>query len=404
MRPILVFLESNTTGTGRLFVRAARDEGCVPVLLTKRPALYPFAVEESVRILEVDTANENKVVEVVRRLSAEAPLAGLTSTSDYYISTAAKLAALFGLPGPSPAAITDCRDKEKQWHRLHTAGVRVPATKAARCSAAACEAAVDIGFPIVVKPATGSGSVGVRLCHSEAESLEHAQRLLEQTTNERGMAITPTVLLQQFVDGPEYSVESLDGRVIGVTEKHVSPPPVFVETGHDFPANLPDEQAGLIRECVCRALKALDLEWGAAHTELRLSDGEPTIIEVNPRLAGGFIPELVRRATGMDLVSGLIRRVVGRAPRVVKERDHHASIRFLVPPRSGTVQAVHGLDAAGSIEGVCDLSLYRPPGFEIRLAGDFHDRIGHLMTSGPTARTARATAARALELLSLSIA
>ena len=37
----------------------------------------------------------------------------------------------------------------------------------------------------------------------------------------------------------------------------------------------------------------------------------PAIVEINPRLAGGFIPEIVRLASGIDIVREAIRLVVG---------------------------------------------------------------------------------------------
>src|SRR6185369_3064170 len=113
----LLFVESNTTGTGRLFMRAARAEGCEPVLIAKNPGLYPFATEEAVTIIAADTGNEAALLELCRNIAQQSGLAGVTSTSDYFVSTAARLAENLGLPGPSVTGITNCRDKEIQ-HRM----------------------------------------------------------------------------------------------------------------------------------------------------------------------------------------------------------------------------------------------------------------------------------------------
>ncbi|HEU4456584.1 MAG TPA: hypothetical protein VFR81_26185, partial [Longimicrobium sp.] len=45
-RPALLFIESNTSGTGRLFVQAAREIGYRPVLVTARPAKYAYLAED----------------------------------------------------------------------------------------------------------------------------------------------------------------------------------------------------------------------------------------------------------------------------------------------------------------------------------------------------------------------
>ncbi len=42
----LLFVESNTSGTGRLFARTARNMGFHPVLITTRPGKYAYLAEE----------------------------------------------------------------------------------------------------------------------------------------------------------------------------------------------------------------------------------------------------------------------------------------------------------------------------------------------------------------------
>jgi S-sulfo-L-cysteine synthase (3-phospho-L-serine-dependent) len=397
--PLLVFLESNTTGTGRLFMRATRAERCEPVLIAKNPELYEFAVEEAIKVVVVDTGDEAAVLGCCADLATESGLVGITSTSDYFVSTAARLAKHLGLPGPSAESILSCRDKELQYGTLSAAGVLVPRTKTATTRVEAVSAAREIGLPIVLKPVGGSGSVGVRLCVNYEQVADHADILLSQETNERGMPIRRAVLAQEFIDGPEFSVESLAGQLIGITRKYVSSPPVFIEMGHDFPAHLCEAEAAAVQDIVRRSLGALDLQWGATHTELRLARRGPTIIEVNPRLAGGYIPELVRLATGIDLIRQLTRRVAGRCVQIEPERRDHASIRFIVPERSGTLLEVAGQDSARAIAGVRDVSVYRPNEARVTLAGDFHDRVGHVIASAHDPTLAKDRAERALALL-----
>lgn len=396
---MLAFLESNTTGTGRLFLRAAQAERCTPVLIARDPNRYPFAREEGVRVIDADTADETAIATLLTKLG----LAGLTSTSDYFIASAARIAARLGLPGPAPDAIERCRDKARQHARLRACGVSVPNAIAAKHVAGALAAAVAIGLPAVIKPAGGSGSVGVRLCRTIAEVETHAAHLLAQTVNERGMPVSPTVLVQAFVEAREFSVETLGGEVIGITAKHVSAPPTFVELGHDFPASLAPAEARALADTARAAVAALDLCWGAAHTELRLGPAAPCVIEVNARLAGGFIPELIRRATGLDPIRELVRITLGRPARLTPPLRGHASIRFLVPPRSGRLAAIEGAHAAAAVEGICDVGLYRAPGSPIALAGDFHDRIGHVIAAAASAEACSGGADRALALLTPTI-
>lgn len=198
--------------------------------------------------------------------------------------------------------------------------------------------------------------------------------------------------MEEYVRGPEYSVETFDDTVVGVVAKHLGPAPHFVETGHDMPA--PAVPAGLAATAV-RAVRALGLGWGAAHTELRAGPGGPVLIEVNPRLAGGMIPTLVRLATGVDLVAATVARAAGRPHPVEPGAGAHASIRFALTARAGTVEAVGGLADARGLPGVELSEITVAPGAELEITHSFRDRFGYAVATGPDAATAAGRAERA---------
>ena len=399
----LAFVESNTSGTGRLFAQAAIAEGFRPILLTNDSSRYAYAAEDGIDVVTVDTRDESALLTQCRRLSSESALAGVTTTSEYFVVTAADLAQTFALPAPSPAALRDCRDKRKQRVRLNKAGISVPMFRAAGSPRAAVAAAEEFGLPVVLKTAGGSGSVGVKLCESKNEVVAHATTLLRQRRNERGLPVARQILVESVVDGPEYSVETFNREVIGITRKLLGPLPFFVEVGHDYPAVLPSDTEAAICRTALRALDALGLGWGPAHIELRLGAGGPTIIEVNPRLAGGFIPELLRLSQGISLISETIKLVVGRQPDLRIRPKGYSSIRFLIPPCEGVLKGIEGVEEARRIPGVVDLKLYAKGGDTLHLRGDFRDRVGHVVACADTPEAARAAAESAHSALKLTI-
>jgi argininosuccinate lyase len=213
------------------------------------------------------------------------------------------------------------------------------------------------------------------------------------------MPIPRLILVEQQALGPEFSVETFGSRIVGITAKQLGPLPHFVEIGHVFPADLASETADAIGAEVRRALDALGMQWGPCHTELRLTVQGPMIIEVNPRLAGGFIPELVRRANGIDLIDATIRLVAGLPVDLSPAWRQHAAIRFVLALDEGRLQEVAGLGMAGQIAGVAETLVYRRAGDPIRLHGDFRDRIGHVIALGDTAAAARAAAEQAAAVI-----
>ncbi|GHB79071.1 argininosuccinate lyase [Streptomyces xanthochromogenes] len=380
--PLLLFVESNTTGTGRQFAQRARALGAEPVLLSADPGRYPYAADDELRTVVVDTADGDALWAAVQRLAAGARVAGVLSSSEYYVAAAADLAARLGLPGPSADAVRACRDKSVQRRTLADAGVPVPRFSVAGTVAEAVAAAQWQGGPVVVKPVQGSGSLGVRLCRDSGEVVAHAGELLSATVNERGLRTPARVLVEQYLTGSEFSVEVFGEQVVVTVAKHVGEPPVFVETGHDVPAVLPAPEAAALADSAVHAVKALGLGWGAAHVELRLDGGVARVIEVNPRLAGGMIPELVRRARGIDLVGAQVRAGLGLPVELIGTSGTAgaASIRFLTADGDAVLGDTDAAEAAAlAVPGAVDAALYRPPGTRVGPAEDFRGRLGHVI-------------------------
>jgi biotin carboxylase len=400
----LLLIESNTSGTGRLFVQRAQQLGYRPLLISEDVSRYPWVQEHAVEFRRAATDDDRALRACVAELRADAPIAGIFSSSEYFIEAAARLASSEKLPGADPYAIVICRDKRRQRRRLKDASILVPAFSCAMTHTDVVGAINEQCCPLVVKPAFGTGSVGVQLCRTTDQVFEHATKLLARTVNERGAAIEPAILIEEYLQGPEYSVETFGTHVIGITRKWLSPEPLFVESGHDFPADLPDEIATRIAETARRALATVGLHWGPAHVELRLTERGPAVIEINPRLAGGFIPELVRHAQGIDLIKQTLQAVVGRPPLLLPLYSRHASIRFILARRPGVLEGVEGMDEARRISGVCDLQLYRRPGDRLSIHGDFRDRIGHVIAADKSIDRSAATAEEALQTLRLRVA
>jgi S-sulfo-L-cysteine synthase (3-phospho-L-serine-dependent) len=373
-RKSLLFLESNTSGTGYLFALAARDLGFRPVLVTSRPEKYGYLSRHGCPdVMVVPTADEDEIERMIRRRFAGGrDVAGITSSSESFVAAAASLARRFGLPGPDAACVRAARDKSRQRRVLADGGLPTPRFAAPASVAEALAAARSIGFPVVVKPVDGTGSAGVRACASSAEVAQHASALFADCGARR-------ILVESLVGGPEFSVEVFSGRIVGITRKHLGAPPHFVETGHDYPAKVSPDVVRALGEAVTRGTALLGLGWGPLHWELRMHAGRGYVMEVNPRLAGGFIPELVRYAEGIDLIRETLQVVSGGHARLEPRHRRHASIRFLLPPGSGRLRRARGIEDARAMEGIMDVALYRSPGEHVAVHNDFRDRIGHVI-------------------------
>lgn len=386
-----VFVESNTTGTGAIFLRRAAELGFRPWVLTRDPTRYSFlaqpasSLEDLCDIHIVNTRDRDHLLAFCREAHERQPLAGIFSTSGYFIATAAYLAHQLGLPGAHPEAVHTAQLKSGQRILLDSTHASLnPRYRVASTAQQAVRYASDIGLPVIVKPSDGGGSVGVRRAVSLDEVRAQAEALLVEHAGNQ-----TEILVEQEIRGPEYSVEIFNGHVIGITEKHLGPEPFFIEVGHDFPAVLAPAEEQLLATAAQQAVQALGLTWGPIHAELRLGKDGPGLMEVNPRLAGDFIPELVRHATGIDLITSTIQLASGQHPAPGLSTHGYAAIRFFLPPRSGRLAGIDGFEQLRTLPTLVDLQTYRSVGEQVILHGDFKDRVGHVMITAATREPAR---------------
>ena len=395
----LVLVESNTTGSGRLFAASARRLGLRPVLLSRDPARYLYVAADGVDARTVDTTSTDALLAACAALGGR--IAGVTSSSEYSIGVASEVARALGRPHPDPDAIRACRHKHTQRLRLRSAGVPGPAFAAAVDPAAAVSAAERIGYPVVVKPVAGSGSIGTRSCASPAEVRATAAAVLDADPAALALPPQDAVMVEEQLDGAEYSVETLDDQIVGVIRKRLGPEPYFLEIGHDFPAPLRPAVRAAIEATALAALRSLGLAWGAAHVELRYSEAAgPRLVEVNPRLAGGMIPRMIQEARGIDMIHQMVAKAAGRAEALRPTRALAAAIRFLVAPESGRLLEVAGVPAARRVPGVVEVGMTCRPGQDVRIRHSFQDRLGYVIATAETGNVAAQAAddgVRALE-------
>ncbi|BBP02514.1 argininosuccinate lyase (plasmid) [Sulfuriferula nivalis] len=375
-----IFVESNTSGTGRLFIQSAEDFGFNPVVLAESPEKYDGKFPEGTQIHQVNTGSVQALLTWIDENAPEG-IAGVYSSSDYFVGMAAELANILNLPSGSSTAIADCRQKYVQRQKLSAAGLLMPISILVNSQHEIEMAYKKAGPNVVIKPQSGSGSFGVRFSDNLADTIAWAKSLLAQGHNERGQPIGG-VLIEAYLTGKEYSVEAFDGQPIVVTEKHLSEMPFFVEIGHDMPAAVPDDVKEKLMKCAQAAIAALGLQWGPTHVELRMTSRGPVIIEVNPRLAGGFIPALIKICTGNDLVSATIAKAARYEVKLQIGLTSHAGIRFFMIPDCGKLISISNWEALYNQPFLVDAQLYAHVGDKRQVHNDFRDRIGHVIAAG----------------------
>jgi D-alanine-D-alanine ligase len=237
-----------------------------------------------------------------------------------------------GVPytGSGPAACMCCTDKALAKYLMRAAGIPTPdfhafkesAIKELGVAAALPEIGRELGFPMVVKPASQGSALGVKFAHSS----EELPRAIVGALSYDGK-----VLLERYVKGRDLAVSVLDSIDGSPPHEPVAMPVIeAIPREQDFyayesryeigmttfvcPAELPAATAARAQELAVAAYKLLGCH-GVARVDLMLGeDGELTVLEVNvvPGLTETSLLPLAAEVVGIDLIA-LVERILASA-------------------------------------------------------------------------------------------
>ncbi|MFJ8042655.1 ATP-grasp domain-containing protein [Kitasatospora sp. NPDC096147] len=339
------------------------------------------------QLLVVDTNDEAALLAAVADLHAERPFTGLVPGFEFYVDTTARLAAALGLPGLRAEIADGLRNKARMRTLVEAAGLRVPRFAEVRDEDGLTAAAAHVGFPAVLKPTESAGSIHVSRVEDLGQLLAAYRHLRADTRTDLGRDLAGPVLLEEYLDGPEISVEGYveDGWtvVLAVTTKMLGPEPYFVELGQVMPRDCDLVTRAAIEKYVAGVCKALGVVRGPFHCELRLPGGEPVLIELGARLAGHRIPTLVEAVTGVDQVGVMVGAYTGLDSRQVGAHGapsaKYVGIACFTEYGLTRYDRIEGIEELRAHPDTLDVQVYLPAGEEIPPAEDFRCFLGHVV-------------------------
>ena len=312
----------------------------------------------------------------------------MTLASDMPMQSVAVVSHELGLVGISEDTALKATNKAYMRDALKEAGVPVPLYFRVNGEEEFKEAVKQVrhaGYKCIVKPADNSGSRGVDLLKEDSD-LEAAYNYTIRYS--RGGEI----VVEEYMEGPEVSVETLavDGivHVIQITDKLTTGAPYFVEMGHSQPSQLSKETKERIAEVAIAANKAIGIQNGPSHTEIKVTKDGPKIVELGARLGGDCITtHLVPLSTGVNMVECSIRIALGEKPDLTAKWDKGAAIRYL-KTGTGIIQGITGLQEAEDIPGVVQVSIVHGVAEQVGEIRNSVDRVGFIIAQAEDAVSA----------------
>lgn len=301
----------------------------------------------------------------------------VTAATDKPLVMMARVAEKYGFPFYSVETAQWSTDKYQMKLRFELGGV--PCAKG-RLVKSVSEVE-DFEFPVIIKPRDNSGSRGVKLCRSKEELEASMSEALE-------VSKLDTVLVEEFIEGPEYSIEGLHytangqeptAKVIQFTEKKTTQFPYNVELGHVQPANISDENKQKIREIVAKIGKALHFENCPSHTELKINERGIFVIETSPRLGGDYITStLTPLSTGVNLEDELLKIALGETINPQPKSVQYSGVRFFSFEEGSVIKHIPNEDFVKNWPHVVDFSFNLKEGDKANRITSSLNRYGHL--------------------------
>jgi biotin carboxylase len=382
----------------------AKELGVRVAAVDRNPDAPGLAEADIAKI--VDFADASAVLRATARLKLDGVL---TVSADRAVPVVAAVAEARGLPGIGVETAHLMTHKIAMRARLADAGVPQPRFAALRTISETRRAADEVGFPSVLKPADSGGQRGV----FRVESLDDIHAHLHEA-----LVASPTgeAILEEFVEGTEMNgiVLSRGGEALPLTlSDRLRPPGIGFGVGwiHVYPATTYGEQLEESERVAVHTVHALGLRTGIAFPQLIAEPGgRVSVVECAARIPGGQMADLVRFATGVDLVEVQIRMALGEdlPDELVTPRfKQPLAIRFLTaepgPLPTGRVTRVGPLDKVLAFPGVVQAEVYLQVGETIRPVRVDGDRRGYVIATAETNLEALQRAEAAARLLDVEV-
>ncbi|RMH74287.1 MAG: ATP-grasp domain-containing protein [Gemmatimonadetes bacterium] len=255
----------------------------------------------------------------------------------------------FHLPGMHTEMARRFRDKAYMKEILREHGIRCTAFQQID-SYSAAEAFVEThGFPVVLKPVRGAGTISTFLINSWAELQAHCN--LEQLSRY-------PVMLEQFIDGEEGSFDTItiDGQIHFYSMTHYEPNPLhamnnsWIQSIYSFAKDHPDsEEYADLRQAGVATINALGLDTSITHMEWfrHRKTGDIYVSEIAARPSGDRILGLHNYGHDINLYAEWGKTMVfGQTDlRPDQPRLYDVAICFLRAQGSGQhIQEIYGLE------------------------------------------------------------
>lgn len=284
--------------------------------------------------------------EQILQIAKEKQIDGILSYAvDPGVTTAAYVAEQLGLPNVGPYKSVEILQNKALFRQFLTDnGFNVPKAKGYSTIEDALVDADSWEYPVIVKPVDAAGSKGVTRV-SKIEELKPALEIAYQASlGAKEIIIEEFIELQGYQSGSDSF--SIDGKMVFITfddqhfDKH-SPNP-YTPADHTWPSTMPQKAQEYLATEIQRLISLLGMRTSLYNIEARIGkNGKPYIMELSPRAGGNRLSEILRIATGQDIITASVKAALGEPVSISEASfDGYWADIILHTPKSGILMGI----------------------------------------------------------------
>jgi len=297
------------------------------------------------------------------------------------VTTAAYVSEKLGLPSPPFNSVKILQNKKLFRKFLAENNFNVPKAEGyTDINKALCEAD-NFKWPIIVKPTDSAGSKGV----SKIEKKDQLKPAIIQAIKN---SLSDEFIIEEFIQQKGYSSDtdcfSIENDLQFVTfsnqifDRHVANP--YTPAAYTWPSSISEKSKMLLKSETQRLIKLLNLGTSIYNVETREGiDGKPYIMELSPRGGGNRLSEMLRYATGFDIIEYAVKAAVGEKLEPIKQPPYNGYWAEIIL-HSNTDTTFSSLYIADEIKkNVYEIDLWVKKGDKINNFRGANDAIGTLV-------------------------
>lgn len=392
----IIFIETTKSGSSREAIKTADRLGYYTVLFTERPNFVAKREEfPDVHFMKLcDLSDMKELQKEVKALILKGiEVSAIVSYVDPHTYTACALADTFNVNHFSTEGMKNIQNKIES-RRLMKDSSRTPAywTVATEEESKTLELQIKDKFPLIMKSPKSTGSKDVYKVENLAEYRQRYETLIQRYEGQ-------PILIEEFLPEPQYLVEVVvhQGKVhiMAVIKQDIRFNKRFIVMGYKLMLNAGKNFSDGLKKAVEEIVAQHGLESGACHLELRRKGTQWKLIEINARISGAGMNNMIKAAFGINLVEETLKMALGETPDLQPKFQKNVYMQYVTVEKKGTLKKVTGKSKALASKGVVEVYVKPRKGSAITPPLSMGHRYAYVTAVGKTAKEAETNAKKA---------